>query len=363
MKVLLLTPSLAKPGGIQRYTLTLQRALKDLVGDQSVRCLELIEDPAWQGSPRLSSRSKWRFGREAVRESARWRPDLTICTHLALGPVGWMSAGLRPYWIVVHGIEAWVPLPLAKRMALRRADRVIVTSRLNLEQVTKAQRVKAERIASLPCALDEVLTTVEPAGSGPHDLLNGGQSVILTVARMLSSERYKGHDVILQALPIVLKRVPNLTYVIVGEGDDQSRIQALAQDLGLGSHVVFTGSVSDPELVAIYRRSDVFALPARTVINSNEAKGEGFGIVFLEAMAFGKPVIGPNFGAPAEFIRDGENGLLVDPDSVTSVAGALVDLLTNPEKGRELGKAGREGVRRSYSYSSFCERLVGLLPS
>jgi phosphatidylinositol alpha-1,6-mannosyltransferase len=180
---------------------------------------------------------------------------------------------------------------------------------------------------------------------------------------MLSSESYKGHDVILQALPSVLKRVPNLIYVIVGEGDDRSRIQALAQKLGLGSHVMFTGSVSDSELVAIYRRSDVFALPARTVLTSNEAKGEGFGIVFLEAMAFGKPVIGPNFGAPAEFIRNGENGLLVDPDSVTSIAGALVELLTNPEKGRELGKAGREGVRKSYSYGSFCERLVGLLPS
>jgi phosphatidylinositol alpha-1,6-mannosyltransferase len=116
-------------------------------------------------------------------------------------------------------------------------------------------------------------------------------------------------------------------------------------------------------LVALYHRSDVFALPARTVLTGLEAKGEGFGIVFLEAMAFGKPVIGPNYGAPAELIRDGENGLLVDPDSVTSVAGALVELLTNPEKGRELGKAGRESVRTVYSYGSFCERLRGLLPS
>jgi glycosyltransferase involved in cell wall biosynthesis len=264
---------------------------------------------------------------------------------------------------MVYGIEAWVSLPLPKRMALRRADRVITISEFSCQQVAKRQGVRVERMASLPCALDESLTTVQPASTGPHELLTDGQRVILTVARMLSSERYKGHDVILQALPSVLLRVPNLTYVIVGEGDDRSRIEALADSLGLRPHVIFTGHVSDSELVALYHRSEIFALPARTVLADQEAKGEGFGIVFLEAMAFGKPVIGPNFGAPTEFIRDGENGLLVDPDSVTSVAEALVALLTNPEKGRKLGEAGREWVRTSYSYGAFCQRLGSILPS
>jgi glycosyltransferase involved in cell wall biosynthesis len=365
MKVLLLTPSLERPGGIQRYTLTLERALKDLTGEQSVRCVGLGEDPIRQGKARLSTRSKWRFGWQASREAARWRPDLIICTHLALGPVAWLlaSLGRRPYWIVVHGIEAWVPLPLAKRMALRLADRVIVTSKFNCERVTKRQHLKPERIASLPCALDEGLTTVKPASTGPHQSIAEGQRVVLTVARMEAAEQYKGHDAILRALPSVLSRVPNLVYFVVGEGDDRSRIEALAYSLGIRSHVIFTGRVTDSELVALYIRSDVFALPARTVLNDQEAKGEGFGIVFLEAMAFGKPVIGPNVGAPAELIRNGENGLLVDPDSVTSVAGALIELLANPEKGRELGKAGREWVQWSYSYGAFRERLVGMLAS
>jgi phosphatidyl-myo-inositol dimannoside synthase len=363
MKVLLLTPSIERPGGIQRYTVTLTRALKDLLGDQSVRCVGLAEASTRHGKTGLAARSKWNFGWQAARAVARWRPDLIICTHLALGPVGWLIAilGCRPYWIVVHGIEAWVSLPSAKRFALHRANRVIVTSKLNYEQVTKGQRVKAERIASLPCTLDESLTTVEPASAGPHQSLANGQRVVLTVARMEASEQYKGHDVILRALPSVLRRVPNLTYVVVGEGDDRARIEALADSLGLRPHVIFTGRVSDAELVAVYNRSDVFALPAKTVLTDQEAKGEGFGIVFLEAMAFGKPVIGPNDGAPAEIIRHEEHGLLVDPEDAAAVAEALLNLLTNPDKAHQMGQAGSDWVRKQYSYCSFREKLRGIL--
>jgi glycosyltransferase involved in cell wall biosynthesis len=363
MKVLLLTPSLDRPGGIQRYTATLARALKDLVGDQSVHCVTLAEDAVGQGKTRLSARSKWRFGWQAACEAARWRPDLIICSHLAIGPLGWLvaSLGRRPYWVVVYGIEAWVSLPCAKKAALRRADRVIVISEFSREQVAKRQRLKAESIACLPCALDEDLMNLEPASTGPHQSLASGQRVILTVARLLSSERYKGHDAILRAMPSVLLQVPNLAYVVVGEGDDCPRLESLVENLGLGSHVIFTGRVSDSELAALYVRSDVFALPARTVLTDREAKGEGFGIVFLEAMAFGKPVIGPNYGAPADIIRHGQHGLLVDPEDSAAIAKALVELLTNPDKAHDMGQAGSDWVRKQYSFGSFREKLQSLL--
>jgi len=178
---------------------------------------------------------------------------------------------------------------------------------------------------------------------------------------MAASERYKGHDVVLRALPSVVAKVPDLTYVVVGDGDDRPPLESLANQLGLADHVVFTGEVSESELAALYQRSEVFVLPARTVIDDHNPKGEGFGIVFLEAMAFGKPVIGPNYGAPAELIRHGENGLLVDPDDPTSVAEALVRLLTNPKAAHQMGKAGSAWVRGHYSYASFRERLGELL--
>ena len=359
----MLAPPLASAGGIQRYTASLIRALRDLLGDRNVRCLAIPDTANGNGHARLSAGLKLRFGSQALLEAARWSPDLIICTHLALGPVGWLLASLRrrPYWIVAHGIEAWASLPYGKRGALRQADRVVVTSAFSREQVVKRHGIDAHRLASLPCTLDETLLTIEPARNGSHEHVPDGQHIVLTVARMAASERYKGHDVVLRALPSVVAIVPDLTYVVVGEGDDRPRLESLAKQLGLRDHVVFTGQVSEPELAAFYQRSEVFVLPALTSVDEHNPKGEGFGIVFLEAMAFGNPVIGPNYGAPAEIIRQGETGLLVDPEDASSVAEGLLKLFTNPGQAREMGKAGSNWVREHYSYASFRDRLQEVL--
>ncbi len=185
--------------------------------------------------------------------------------------------------------------------------------------------------------------------------------MVLTVARLASSEQYKGHDVILRALPEVLLRVPELVYVVAGEGDDRPRLEALADSLGIKQNVIFTGQVSDSELAALYRRSDIFALPARTQIGRHEAKGEGFGIVFIEAMAFGKPVVGPDVGAPKEIIHHGRHGLLVNPEDSSAVASALIDLLMDPGKACAMGQAALDWVENRYSYTSFRESLRKLI--
>jgi len=134
----------------------------------------------------------------------------------------------------------------------------------------------------------------------------------------------------------------------VGEGDDRGRLEQLAAELGVSGHVRFLSALTQQELLACYRRCDVFALPSR---------GEGFGLVFLEAMANGKPVIGPRFGAPSEFIHHGEHGLLVDPEDTAGVAQAVIDLLMSPELAAHMGQAGKQKVTQEYSYNRFCERL------
>src|ERR1700730_12112415 len=102
MKVLVIAPPMASPGGIQRYTATLIRALQELLGDQNVRCRAIPAGAGMKGNGRFSMRLKLLFGRQSVWEAARWRPNLIICTHLALGPIGWLLANLgsRRYWIV-----------------------------------------------------------------------------------------------------------------------------------------------------------------------------------------------------------------------------------------------------------------------
>jgi len=359
VKVLILSPALETAGGIQRYSAALIRAFKDLLGDGQVCCLALPEGNP--GTPQ-SALSKSRYLWNAVRQNALCAPDLIICTHLSLGPIGWLIARLggRPYWIVAHGIEAWVVLPRLKHAALRRADLVIVTSSFSREQLLERQGITPESLSRLPCAVDKGLWEIEPENESRLGFRQD-QRVVLTVARMMASEKYKGHDVVLRSLPSVVSKVPALAYVIVGDGDDRERLERLAKDLGLDEHVLFTGSVPDPRLAAIYQRSEVFVLPSRTVIDDHDSKGEGFGIVFLEAMAYGKPVIGPDHGAPRELIRPGENGLLVDPENATSVADALLTLLSNRESARQMGEAGRKWVDKHYSYAAFRERLRQIL--
>ncbi len=127
--------------------------------------------------------------------------------------------------------------------------------------------------------------------------------------------------------------------------------------MGIADSVQFAGSVSPEELDVCYDRCSVFAMPARTELDARAPRGEGFGIVFLEAMAHGKPVIGPRVGAPAEFIRSGEHGLLVDPDKPGEIAQALIELLEDPVRARRMGEAGKEWVGREFTFERFCERL------
>jgi phosphatidylinositol alpha-1,6-mannosyltransferase len=113
--------------------------------------------------------------------------------------------------------------------------------------------------------------------------------MVPTVGRVASSERYKGHDVMLEAWPVVLRRLPDAVYWIVGGGDDRPRLESKARELGIASSVRFTGAVSPEELAVCYHRCSVFAMPARTELDAREPRGEGFGIVYLEAMAHRKP--------------------------------------------------------------------------
>ena len=181
--------------------------------------------------------------------------------------------------------------------------------------------------------------------------------MVLTVGRIAASEQYKGHDIMLEAWPAVLRRVPDAVYWIVGGGDDRRRLESRARELGIAGSLHFAGSISHEELDVCYDRCCVFAMPARTDLDRCMPRGEGFGIVFLEAMAHGKPVVGPRVGAPAEFIRSGEHGLLVDPTDSREVAEALIELLENPARARRMGDAAREWVAHEFSFDKFCKRL------
>jgi glycosyltransferase involved in cell wall biosynthesis len=357
-RVLVLAPPLQAVGGIQNYTRILIAALQDVVGNDRVRIVSVQAEPETHndGSVSLSPGVKLCFLSSAFAAAISWSPNLIICAHVGVAPVGRLIQKVKrtPYWVTLYGIEVWGDLPPAKRNALQSAQRLISITRFTLDATIARQSLKEPRVLILPPTLPKARPSSEKP---PITLQDIQRPIVLTVGRIAASERYKGHDVMLPAWPAVLRRVPDAEYWIVGGGDDQARLESRAQELGIAASVRFKGAVSSEELDVCYDRCCVFAMPARTELDARAPRGEGFGIVFLEAMARGKPVLGPSVGAPAEFIRSGEHGLLVDPTSAQAVADALIELLLDPARARRMGEAGREWVLREFSFEKFCERL------
>ena len=172
--------------------------------------------------------------------------------------------------------------------------------------------------------------------------------IILSVTRLDPRERYKNIDLVIKVFPEVLKSVPDAYYVIVGEGADRLRLELLAKELGVRDNVIFAGFVPDDLLPLYYEASDIFVLPST---------GEGFGIVFLEAMYYGKPCIGASAGGIPEVIEDDKTGLLVNPDNVLELSNAVIKLFTNKELSKSMGEAGRKRFEKEFSFEAFKERL------
>jgi phosphatidylinositol alpha-1,6-mannosyltransferase len=230
------------------------------------------------------------------------------------------------------------------RRALRNAVALSTISRFTLERL-KGQGVSEERISLLYPGLapDDWVEHSGAAAIRSQFGLNG-KKVILTVSRLISR---KGQDTVLRALPRVLERVPQVVYLIAGDGPERPRLEKLTADLGIQAHVRFAGSIANKDALHFYHACDVFAMPNREMPNGDI---EGFGLVFLEANACGKPVIGGRSGGATDAIVDAETGFLVDPESPTEIADRLIQLLSDPERAAAMGAAGKQRVRSSFTW-------------
>ncbi|MHC4661906.1 MAG: glycosyltransferase family 4 protein [Planctomycetota bacterium] len=182
-----------------------------------------------------------------------------------------------------------------------------------------------------------------------------GQKVVFTISRLV---KRKGHVNLMKAIASLEGR-HDMVYVIGGAGEEESNLRSLAKELGIEEKVKFAGRIPDEELPKYYAACDVFAMPNRYV--AGEMNVEGFGIVFLEAGAAGRPVIGGNSGGTPDAIADGETGYLVDPDGVPEIAEALGKLLSNPELAEKMGKAGHERVVNGFTWMHAAGRIAKVL--
>jgi phosphatidylinositol alpha-1,6-mannosyltransferase len=213
--------------------------------------------------------------------------------------------------------------------------------------------VAREKIRVLPWGLDPQFEALLAPGSKvtpPHDFPTG--RVILTVGRWLATERYKGMDTLITALPRLLTQRPEVQLVLAGAGDDRAWLEDLAEQTGVNRHVHFLTGLSYSELAACYSACEIFALPS---------KGEGFGLVYLEAMAWGKPVIGGAHGGAPELIEDGVTGYLVPHGDPLQLATSIEALLADPALAKEMGARGRHRAEHEFRFNSFAKSLKKIL--
>ena len=301
--------------------------------------------------PRASSLG----GRQRALALAVWRRQLAkrpACVFDHLGPAriqAWLPALLRaPYLVPLYGIEAWRRLSADRGRALRSA-----TVRLAVSAHTRTGALEANPGLGAIDVLPLCLEARPPEGEVDGELLGrAGRGYLLIVGRMSTSERYKGHDRLLEVLPRLLATRTDTRLVVAGDGDDLPRLAAEAAARGLAAHVPFTGFVSEATLSELYRRAALFVMPSW---------GEGFGLVYLEAMRAAKPCVAARDGAAAEIVSDGETGLLIDPLDAEELATALERLLANPQLARTMGEEGRRRLAQRFTPERFRAGLWPLL--
>lgn len=366
--LLVLLTGMTPPGGIQSYAFHLVRALSrwearprlDVVlrADRSIdgwddRLSPPVNRPRFHpcGSSRPAAEKLHFLSRVASVALAR-RPELLVCGHPNfLPPVLLLKRALGiPYVLATYGLELKQISPRRLGLGLQQARRVWAISRFTRDQIRSKIPASRPTIDLISPPVD--FQQFSPGRPSPGFLEKHGlrgKKIALTVGRLAPYERYKGHDQVIEAVARLRTEHPDLVYVIVGDGGDRDRLQRLAQERGVADRIRFVGEVPPEDRLDAYRACDVFIMPSW---------GEGFGIVFVEALACGKTVIAGNGDGARDALLDGDLGLMVEPGDLGAVAGALDSVLRGrvPPALRDPGML-RRGAMEAHGCDVFEKRV------
>ncbi len=363
MILALQTTTFSAHGGIPAYNRMVCRALNELDDlDLGERLVLIAMDrqsdiaPSAGHFPNLTleafAGNRVTFVRRVLATALRKRIDLALIGHVNHAPLGIALKRIQPglrYGVITYGVDVWSRLSGIKRLALQRADFVASISEYTRNQIVEVQGVPRDRVHVLPKTIDWLREETKPGPDETWEAPALPEGIrLLSVCRLEATERYKGVDTVIAALPTSLKRVPDLQYIVVGSGSDLNRHKRLAVEAGVADRVHFLGSVDDATLRHCYQSCDIFALPS---------DGEGFGIVYLEAAHYGKPVIAANSRAVPEVVTHNETGLLVDYGNVEQLAEAISVLCLNVGLREKFGRAGRDRLRQEFTFDLFKEKL------
>lgn len=363
-KVLFLTlHSFSLTGGIEKVSKTFAKTLDDLKATQQIQSYQVLS--MYDDQPDLAyvTRSSFKgynskktaFGLAAIR--AGLKADVVILSHVHLLLFARIIKTLKPSVRIVlfaHGIEIWNALAHWKKQILKKID-IWAVSRYTADQIIHHHGIAASKIKVLNNCLDPFFKLSE-SGSKPTTLLakyglNSNQKVLLSICRLSSLEQYKGYDLVIECLAQVIKVHPDLVYLLVGKADrpELARIQKLIAQSKLQKNVILTDFVPDDELALHYQLADVFVMPS---------KAEGFGLVFIEAAAYGCTVLGGNADGSRDALMDGELGTLLDPNDAGAIGEAVIAAL---QKERHDAKAIQKQCFETFGHVRYQEKVLNLL--
>lgn len=359
-----------RAGGIQSYVQALAQRLPpgDLV----------VYAPSWPGAAEFDAQQSFpvvrhpgslmlpvpavaRRARQLIAEHGLEAVWFGAAAPLALLTPTLRRVGIRRAVASTHGHEVgWSMLPAA-RQALgaigRQVDVVTFVSRYARGRIAAALGPLAA-MEYLPPGVDTDLFRPDAAArTAVRSTLGlGNRPVVACISRLVAR---KGQDMLVRALPEILRMVPDAALLIVGDGPDRTALERRVGAAGLSEHVLFTGAVPWEQLPAHYAAADVFAMPCRT--RGRGLDVEGLGIVFLEASAAGLPVIAGSSGGAPETVQAERTGVVVNGRDVSAIAGAVTRLLVDRELGRRWGAAGREWITTTWDWQRSADRLAQLL--
>jgi phosphatidyl-myo-inositol dimannoside synthase len=332
-------------GGIARLAQLVAKVLVEehQAGALNLRMLTFQDSNPSYPVPIVRAReSKLRFALAALRAGWTCRHFIYDACHLA--QVHRLPGmGRHRYLSFLCGIELWEHAKPSYVRAARQAALLLAISRFTLEKAEHCHgRFPRARVCWLGTETDDLPVSSRHSNSSPPQAL--------IVSRL--GELYKGHRELIACWPRVNAAVPDAVLCIVGDGPDGAALRALAAQSPVAERIVFKGSVSDAELEDLYGRSSLFCMPSR---------GEGFGLVYIEAMRHGLPVIASVHDAAVEIVLDGQTGYTANLDRPEELPERLIDLLSNPERARTMGQAGQRRWTEQFRYSAFRERFRPLL--